>query len=395
MPRDDSRRYGHVSMSESTASQQRRIRIAVVFGGRSSEHAISCVTAGSVLSVLDPERYEVLPIGISTDGRWVLMAGEETAQLAITDGRLPARIDETSGALVTMAADPTARELTVHEPGSVPKALGEVDVVFPLLHGPYGEDGTLQGLLDLAGVAYVGSGVLSSAVSMDKEFMKRLLVSAGLPVGRYVTVRRGEWLRDRSGVAAAVAALGYPVFVKPARAGSSMGISKVSGPESLADAIEEAQRHDPKVVVEAMVPGREIEIGVLAGPHERPRVSAPAEIKVRGGHEFYDFQAKYLDGSTDIDLPAELTEDQLAELRALALAAFEALDCEGLARVDFFLAQDDPAAPPRWLVNEVNTMPGFTPTSMYPQMWAASGVSYAQLVDTLIAEALSRPTGLR
>lgn len=382
-------------MSESTASQQRRIRIAVVFGGRSSEHAISCVTAGSVLRVLDPERYEVLPIGISTDGRWVLMAGEETAQLAITDGNLPARIDETSGALVTMAADPTARELTVHEPGSVPKALGEVDVVFPLLHGPYGEDGTLQGLLDLAGVAYVGSGVLSSAVSMDKEFMKRLLVSAGLPVGRYVTVRRGEWRRDPHTVAAAVAELGFPVFVKPARAGSSMGISKVHGPADLAAAIEEAQRHDPKVVVEAMVTGREIEIGVLAGPGQTPRVSAPAEIKVRGGHEFYDFQAKYLDGSTDIGLPADLTDPQTAELRRLALAAFEALDCEGLARVDFFLAQDDPAAEPHWLVNEVNTMPGFTPSSMYPQMWAASGVSYAQLVDTLIAEALSRPTGLR
>ena len=382
-------------MSESTASRQRRVRIAVVFGGRSSEHAISCVTAGSVLRVLDPERYEVLPIGISTDGRWVLMAADETGQLAITDGRLPARIDETSGALVTMAADPTARELTVHEPGSVPKALGEVDVVFPLLHGPYGEDGTLQGLLDLAGVAYVGSGVLSSAVSMDKEFMKRLLVSAGLPVGRYVTVRRGQWLTDPRAVQAAVADLGFPVFVKPARAGSSMGISKAHGSQELAAAIEAARQHDPKVVVEAMVAGREIEIGVLATPGERPCVSVPAEIKVRGGHEFYDFQAKYLDGSTDIDLPADLTDEQRARLNELALAAFEALDCEGLARVDFFLTQDGAGGAPRWLVNEVNTMPGFTTTSMFPQMWAASGVSYAQLVDRLVAEALSRPCGLR
>jgi D-alanine-D-alanine ligase len=383
-------------MSESTASQQRKVRIAVVFGGRSSEHAISCVTAGSVLRALDPERYEVLPIGISTDGRWVLMAGEETAQLVITGGNLPARIDETSGALVTMAADPTARELTVHEPGSVPKALGEVDVVFPLLHGPYGEDGTLQGLLDLAGVAYVGSGVLSSAVSMDKEFMKRLLVSAGLPVGRYVTVRRGQWAGDPAAVRAAVTELGFPVFVKPARAGSSMGISKVHAPEELTAAIEEAQRHDPKVIVEAMVAGREIEIGVLAFPRtERPRVSAPAEIKVRGEHEFYDFQAKYLDGSTDIDLPADLTDAQLERLNELARAAFEALDCEGLARVDFFLAADPDGGEPRLLVNEVNTMPGFTPTSMFPQMWAASGVSYAELVDCLIAEALSRPQGLR
>jgi len=384
-------------MSESTAFRQRKVRIAVVFGGRSSEHAISCVTADSVLRALDPERYEVLPIGISTDGRWVLMADEEIARLAITDGRLPARIDETSGALVTMAADPTARELTVHEPGAVPKALGEVDVVFPLLHGPYGEDGTIQGLLDLAGVAYVGSGVLSSAVSMDKEFMRRLLVSAGLPVGRYVTVRRGQWRSDPEAVRAAVAALGFPVFVKPARAGSSMGISKVHAPEQLAAAIEEAQRHDPKVVVEAMVAGREIEIGVLAAspPTGRPRVSAPAEIKVRGGHEFYDFQAKYLDGSTDIDLPADLTDGQLEQLGELARAAFEALDCEGLARVDFFLAEDPDGGEPRWLVNEVNTMPGFTTTSIFPQMWAASGVSYAELVDCLVSEALSRPQGLR
>jgi D-alanine-D-alanine ligase len=386
-------------MSETQPSAQpapqRKIRIAVVFGGRSSEHAISCVTAGSVLRALDPERYEVLPIGISTDGRWVLMAGEETEQLAITDGRLPARIDETSGALVTMAADPTARELTVHEPGSVPKALGEVDVVFPLLHGPYGEDGTLQGLLDLAGVAYVGSGVLSSAVSMDKEFMKRLLVSAGLPVGPYVAVRRGEWARDPQGVSASVAELGYPVFVKPARAGSSMGITKVHNPQQLAAAMDSAQQHDPKVIVEAMVHGREIEIGVLAGAGEAAQVSLPAEIKVRGGHEFYDFQAKYLDGSTDVDLPARLTGEQSAELRELALAAFEALDCEGLARVDFFLADETPQAPARWLVNEVNTMPGFTPTSMFPQMWATSGVSYAQLVDRLVSEALSRPAGLR
>jgi D-alanine-D-alanine ligase len=383
-------------MSEPKTPQQRRVRVAVVFGGRSSEHAISCVTAGSVLSVLDPEHYEVLPIGISTEGRWVLMPPEETAQLAITDGRLPARIDETSGALVTMAADPTARELTVHEPGSVPKALGDVDVVFPLLHGPYGEDGTIQGLLDLAGVNYVGSGVLSSAVCMDKEFMKRLLASKGLPVGRYVAIARGEWDRDRPGVTERVAELGFPVFVKPSRAGSSMGISKVHSAGELAQAIEEAQRHDPKVIVEAMVHGREIEIGVLAGrAGAAPETSPAAEIKVRGGHEFYDFEAKYLDGSADIALPADLTDAQTAELEALAHAAFEALECEGLARVDFFLEDGTDGGAPRWLVNEVNTMPGFTPTSMFPQMWKAAGVGYADLVDRLIADALSRTPGLR
>jgi D-alanine-D-alanine ligase len=383
-------------MSESMSSQRHRIRVAVVFGGRSSEHAISCVTAGSVLRALDPERYEVLPIGISTDGRWVLMASEETAQLAITDGRLPARIDETSGALVTIAADPTARELTVHEPGSVPKALGEVDVVFPLLHGPYGEDGTLQGLLDLAGINYVGSGVLSSAVCMDKEFMKRLLQSKGLPVGNYVAIARGEWQRDPQGVTKRVAELGFPVFVKPSRAGSSMGISKVRNAEELGSAIEEAQRHDPKVIVEAMVHGREIEIGVLAGRDGQPPQTSPAaEIRVRGGHEFYDFEAKYLDGTTDISLPADLTSEQATELDMLAAQAFEALECEGLARVDFFLVDGDGDQPPHWLINEVNTMPGFTPTSMFPQMWLTAGVTYAELVDRLIADALSRTPGLR
>ena len=377
-------------MSEATSSP-RRIRVAVIFGGRSSEHAISCVSANSLLEVLDPERYDILPIGISTDGRWVLMSPQETRQLAIVGGRLPTRIDETSGALVTMAGDPTARELTVHEPGSVPKALGEVDVVLPLLHGPYGEDGTIQGLLELAGVPYVGSGVLSSAVSMDKEIMKRLLISAGLPVGRYVTVRRGEWQRDPEGVRARVADLGLPVFVKPARAGSSIGISKVKDLDGLAEAIEYAQAQDPKVIVEAMIHGREIEIGVLAGLDGKPpAASLPAEIKVRGEHEFYDLQAKYLDGSADIILPAELDEAQLAEVRRLAVAAFEALECEGLARVDFFLDESG-----RFVVNEINTMPGFTPTSMYPQMWAVTGLPYAELVDHLINEALARPAGLR
>ena len=377
-------------MSEATTPPH-RIRVAVIFGGRSSEHAISCVSANSLLEVLDPERYDVLPIGISTDGRWVLMSAQETRQLAIVGGRLPTRIDETSGALVTMAGDPTARELTVHEPGSVPKALGEVDVVMPLLHGPYGEDGTIQGLLELAGVPYVGSGVLSSAVSMDKEIMKRLLISAGLPVGRYVTVRRGEWQRDPEGVRAKVAGLGLPVFVKPARAGSSIGISKVHDLDRLAEAIAEAQVQDPKVIVEAMIHGREIEIGVLAGLDGKPpAASLPAEIKVRGEHEFYDLQAKYLDGSADIILPAELDEAQLAEVRRLAVAAFEALECEGLARVDFFLDESG-----RFVVNEINTMPGFTPTSMYPQMWAVTGLPYAELVDHLINEALARPAGLR
>ena len=378
-----------IAVSAQSASDV-KVRVAVVFGGRSSEHAISCVTAGSVLKVLDPQRYEVVPVGISTDGRWVLADGI-SEQLAITDGSLPPRLDETSGALVTMAPDPTARELTVHEPGAVPKVLGDVHVVLPLLHGPYGEDGTLQGLLELAGIPYVGSGVLSSAVSMDKDVMKRLLAASGLPVGPYVTVRAAQWDRDPAAVHEAVAVLDYPVFVKPARGGSSNGISKVHAPEQLAAAIEAARVHDPKLVIEGMLRGREIEVGVLAGiDGAAPEASLPAEIKVRGGHEFYDFEAKYLDGSTDVDLPAQLEESQTAEIRRLAVDAFLALECEGLARVDFFLLEDG-----RFVVNEVNTMPGFTPTSMFPQMWAATGVGYAELVDRLLSEALARPAGLR
>jgi D-alanine-D-alanine ligase len=388
-------------------SSQSRIRVAVVFGGRSSEHAISCVTAGSVLDALrnsaDADRFEVLPIGIAADGRWVLAdTRAEGGTLAIAGGQLPQIGAEGSGErvnLVTMAGDPTARELTVHEPGAVPKSLGEVDVVLPLLHGPYGEDGTLQGLLELAGIPYVGSGVLASAVGMDKEFMKKLLVGSGFLVGPYEVVRPRDWATDagREAVRLAVAELGYPVFVKPARAGSSMGISKVAGPEGLDTAIEEARRHDPKVIVEAAVAGREIECGVLEGqtPLDGPEASLPGELRVRGGHDFYDFEAKYLDGSTDIDIPARLTAEEIEDVRSQAVGVFEALGCEGLARVDFFFRESEDGGPGTFLVNEINTMPGFTPTSMFPQMWAASGLDYPALIVRLIESALRRPTGLR
>jgi D-alanine-D-alanine ligase len=372
------------------ASVPSKVRVAVVFGGRSSEHAISCVTAGSVMKVLDPQRYEVVPVGISTDGRWVLAEGLGE-QLAITGGALPPRIDETSGALVTMAADPTARELTVHEPGAVPKVLGDVDVVLPLLHGPYGEDGTLQGMLELAGIPYVGSGVLASAVGMDKDVMKRLLAASGLPIGPYLALRARRWDAEPDAVRAAVAELGYPVFVKPARAGSSMGISKVHAEQELDAAIAAAREHDPKIVIEGMLRGRELEVGVLAAKDGgRAEASLPAELKVLGDHEFYDFEAKYLDGTTAVELPAALSAEQTAEIRELAVRSFEAIECEGLARVDFFLLDAG-----GFVVNEINTMPGFTTTSMFPQMWAASGVSYGELVDRLIGEALARPAGLR
>jgi len=389
-------------------SDQKRIRVAVVFGGRSSEHAISCVTAGSVLDALrngpDPQRYEILPIGIAADGRWVLadLPDGGGLNLAIADGRLP-EIGQPASAeranLVTMAGDPTARELTVHEPGAVPKSLGEVDVVLPLLHGPYGEDGTLQGLLELAGIPYVGSGVLASAVSMDKEFMKRLLAQAGFEVGPYEVVRPRDWATEegRSAVRLAVEELGYPVFVKPARAGSSMGITKVDRPEDLGQAVEVARRHDPKVLVEAAIAGREIECGVLEAtdPLAPAEASMPAELRVTGEHAFYDFEAKYLDGTTEVDIPARLSEAEIADIREQAVGVFETLGCEGLARVDFFYQESADGGPGRFIVNEINTMPGFTPTSMFPQMWQAAGLPYPELIARLIDTALRRPTGLR
>ena len=356
-----------------------RRRVAVVFGGRSTEHAISCVSAGSVLAAIDRDAYDVVPIGISSDGRWVLSPDDPDA-LTIRDRKLPA-VDPTGPALV-LPADPTAKGLVALDVADVPDELGSVDVVFPLLHGAYGEDGTVQGLLELAGVPYVGSGVFASAVSMDKHHMKQLLIAAGLPVPDYVVVRSGR------SVPVETDDLGMPVFVKPARGGSSIGITKVTRREDLDAALTEAHRHDPKALVEEAVGGREVECGVLAGD-DGPEASLPAEIRVTGGQDFYDFEAKYLTDATEFDIPPNLPDDVVERVRSTAVRAFEALDCEGLARVDFFVDGD------RVVVNEVNTMPGFTPASMFPRMWAASGVSYPQLVSRLLEDALKRGTGLR
>jgi D-alanine-D-alanine ligase len=362
--------------------EARKIRIAVVFGGRSTEHAISCVSAGSVLAALDRSRYDVLPVGITPEGRWVLAVDDPNA-LSIHGRDLPA-VDPT-GAPLALPGDPTAKGLIALEPHDVPSDLGVVDVVFPVLHGPYGEDGTIQGLLELAGVPYVGSGVFASAAAMDKHHMKQLLRAAGLPVPAYSVVRRGQ------PVGPEVEALGLPVFVKPARGGSSIGITKVARREDLEAALAEAHRHDPKAIVEAAVPGREIECGVLDRVDGRgAEASVPAEIRVTGGQEFYDFEAKYLEDATQFDIPADLPQDVTAEVQRLAVLAFQALDCEGLARVDFFIGDDGTA-----LINEVNTMPGFTPASMFPRMWAASGVDYPTLVDRLVRSALAKGTGLR
>jgi D-alanine-D-alanine ligase len=376
-------------MSE-PSSDTRKPRVAIVFGGRSSEHAISCVTAGSVLDAIDRTAYDVVPIGIAPDGRWVLESGD-TARLQITG---PDRLPSVDGdrASVALLREAGSTDLVVHEPSQPPHTLGEVDVVFPLLHGPWGEDGTIQGMFEMAGVRYVGAGVLASAVGMDKAYAKIVLQAAGLPVLPAVTVTAREWYRDPDRVRHRVADLGFPLFVKPARAGSSMGISKVHDPSELDAAIEDAHRHDPKALVEqAAVGAREVECGVLEALDGTPETSVPAEIIIGGEHEFYDFAAKYLpEEHTELTVPADLPEATSAELREMAVRAFEAIGGEGLARVDFFVMPDGSL-----VVNEINTMPGFTPTSMYPRMWAATGVDYPALVDRLIRLALRRDTGLR
>jgi D-alanine-D-alanine ligase len=376
---------------------QRKIRVAVVFGGRSSEHAVSCASAGLILSAIDPDRYEVLPIGIATDGRWVLTSGDP-ARLALSSGSVPS-VESVAldGAEITPRTGPGFGVLQVTSPGSVPRDLGEVDVVLPLLHGAYGEDGTLQGLLEMTGTRYAGAGVFASAAGMDKEYMKLLMSARGLPVGRYVVVRDRDWrlgvgeFGERKRVLDEIAELGWPVFVKPARGGSSIGISRVSVSGDLEEAIEAARAHDPKVLVEAAVDGIEVECAVLEGVDGGPpEASVPGQVVVDPGSAFYDFEAKYLASATTMRIPAPVPADAAAEIRRLACAAFDAISCEGLARVDFFYT---PAG--QVLVNEINTMPGMTPASGFPMMWAASGLPLPQLVDRIIQTALRKRSGLR
>jgi D-alanine-D-alanine ligase len=276
----------------------------------------------------------------------------------------------------------------------VPSALADVDVVFPLLHGPYGEDGTVQGLLELADARYVGSGVLASAVGMDKHFMKMVFAGQGLPIGPYAVIKPGDWDNRRDVVVRTIEPLGLPLFVKPARAGSSLGVSRVDSMDELPAAVEEARKHDPKVIVEAAIIGREIECAVLGGRGgARPRASLPGEIVVTDETKngFYDYEAKYFDeASVQLTCPADLPGHVIKEVQEIAVRTFEAVGAEGLSRVDVFVTPDDQV-----VVNEINTMPGFTPFSMYPRMWDASGVSYPELIDELIQLALERPTGLR
>lgn len=367
------------------------IRVAILFGGRSSEHAVSCVTAAGVLGAIDRTKYDVVPIGIAKNGQWVL-AGEDIAAWSLKEGALP---EVAAGeATVSLAHLGGGHQLVVSEAAKVPQELGAVDVVFPLLHGPWGEDGTIQGLLELSDTRYVGAGVLASAIGMDKHFMKVVFEAAGLAVGPYVAVTDREWTLGPAKVRARVAALGFPVFVKPARAGSSMGISKVDSLETLDAAIAEAREHDLKLVIEAGIVGREIEIAVLEGRGSNaPRVSLPGEIAMADGahHDFYDFEAKYVQGdAVNLSCPADMPEADVARIQEQAALAFDAVGAEGLSRVDFFYT-----AAGELIINEINTMPGFTPSSMYPQMWEASGLPYAELIDELLQLALQRKVGLR
>ena len=380
----------------------RRVRVAVVFGGVSSEHGVSCLTAAGVIAALDPARYEVIGVGITRSGRWVLVEDEVVRGLAVEDGRLP-ELSEQAPDAVLMTHGPGSR-LAVRDDvsyGGVDRHsalswLGPVDVALSLLHGPFGEDGTIQGLFEMMGTRYVGAGVLASAVGMDKHFMKLVLSASGLPVGPFVTIIAADWARDRSACVEAVATLRFPVFVKPARGGSSLGISKVDqadGDHGLVAAIEHAQEFDPKVVVEeGFVGARELECGVLSDlDGGRPVASQIAEIRVHTPSGFYDFDAKYLpEEQVDLDVPASVSPEIADEVRELAVRTFEAIGAEGLARVDVFLTHEG-----RVVVNEINTMPGFTVHSMFPRMWAESGLDYPALVDRLLTLALRRPVGLR
>jgi len=327
------------------------VRLVILFGGRSAEHEVSCVTAAHVLSAVDPERYEVVPVGITAEGQWVMAEGRPGAPYLVAEG-----------------------------PGVDPSVLTPESLAFPLLHGPMGEDGTLQGLLELAGIPYVGAGVLSSALCMDKAMAKEVLAASGMDQVRYLALRDIEV--DEAALDEAAGELGFPLFVKPANLGSSVAVTKVHDVEELASAVKLALAYDEWVVLEEAVTGREIECGLLG--YGRLRASVPGEV--RPSHEFYDYDDKYAEGAAELLVPAPLPPGVVEEVQGLAMAAGHALRVDGMARVDFFYEEDGRGL----LVNEVNTIPGFTPISMYPRMWQASGVEYAELIEHLVDAALER-----
>jgi D-alanine-D-alanine ligase len=353
-----------------------KVRVAVLFGGQSDEHDVSLRSALTIMGALDPAHYDVVPIGITREGRW-LAGGDPIAQLTATSP-LFALADG------SQASAPAQPDPGVEAGGALPAVLsGDVDVVFPVLHGPMGEDGTVQGMLELANVPYVGAGVLGSAVAMDKAVAKTLLAQAGLPQVPWLGVLRRDWEREPDVVAQRIAdTLGFPCFTKPANLGSSVGIAKIHGPEELGAGMDEAARHDRKLIVEKGVDARELEISVLG--NDEPIASVAGEIVPC--NEFYDYDAKYVDDRSELIIPANIPGEVLTEMQRLAVSAFRALDLAGMARVDFFLERGTD----RLYVNEVNTIPGFTSISMYPLLWGASGVPIQELVDRLIGLAVER-----
>jgi D-alanine-D-alanine ligase len=352
---------------------KKRIRVGVLFGGRSGEHEVSLVSAASVIRSLDRKKYEVAPIGITREGHWFM----GSAAL-----RAPAEVFA-KGKAVLPSADPSGPKFFARNSRPGANRLPAVDVIFPVLHGTFGEDGTIQGLFELAGIPYVGAGVLGSSAGMDKDLMKRLFRDAGLPVVDWVLVLRGEWERDPARLRRAIELkLGYPLFVKPANLGSSVGISKVHGRAELDAALDLAAGYDRKVIVEKGLDAREIECSVLG--NDQPQASMPGEI--RPVNEFYDYEAKYVKEGSELVIPAKISRAESRQVQELALGAFRAVDCAGMARVDFLL--DRPSG--KLFVNELNTIPGFTPISMYPKLWEASGLAYPALLDRLIELALER-----
>jgi D-alanine-D-alanine ligase len=383
-----------------------KLRVGILFGGRSGEHEVSLLSAASVLNAIDKEKYEVVPIGITKDGRWLTAEHAEnllTGKLVLEPRNLRAGDPETTspaavlerGEAVVVPPEPVHRHTGLvpfqTDAGLMRRASDRainVDVIFPVLHGTFGEDGTIQGLLELADIPYVGAGVLGSAAGMDKDIMKSLFIAAGIPIVKHVTLLRGAWEKDPKKVQKLVESkLTYPVFVKPANLGSSVGISKAHNRKELGPAIGEAAKFDRKIVIEQGVGGkkekaREIECSVLG--NDEPIASVPGEIVP--GKEFYDYTAKYVDEGSQLIIPAKLTKAETKKVQELAVAAFQAVDCSGLARVDFLM---DPKTGKIFL-NEINTMPGFTSISMYPKLWAASGLAYADLIDRLIQLGIER-----
>ena len=382
-----------------------KIRVGVLFGGRSGEHEVSLLSASSVLNAIDKEKYDVVPIGITKDGRWLTAEHAEnllTGKLVLEPRHLRAGDPQNTEPAAVLARGEAAvvpPEPVNRQSGLMPfqtdaspmrrasdRAIN-VDVIFPVLHGTFGEDGTIQGLLELADIPYVGAGVLGSAAGMDKDIMKSLFIAVGLPIVKHVTILRRDWEKDPKKVEKQVARLKYPVFVKPANLGSSVGISKAHSKKELGPAIEEAAKFDRKIVIEQGVGGtkekaREIECSVLG--NDDPQASVPGEIVPI--KEFYDYDAKYLDEGSQLIIPAKLTKAETKKVQELAIKAFKAVDCSGLARVDFLM---DPKTSKIYL-NEINTMPGFTAISMYPKLWAASGLEYSDLIDRLIQLGIER-----